>query len=227
VQVLHFNGQAWSVVSAPSPAFDSSLRAVAALAPNNVWAVGSANAGPTQTLIEHFDGTNWSVVPSPNAGGTSTFANNALGGVAAISANDIWAVGTFTDPTTDIGRTLTEHFNGTSWSIIASPNPTTGQNSLNGVTALSTGTIVAVGFSIDGSGDTNGLILQNGANPGAAALRTATATDPVRTPGVAASTVQPASTTPATGALDGFFALQSSDGDDLLGGLAPSGKRRR
>jgi hypothetical protein len=57
VEVLHWNGTAWSAVAAPSPAFDSSLRSVTALAPNNVWAVGQMNVGPTQTLIEHWDGT--------------------------------------------------------------------------------------------------------------------------------------------------------------------------
>jgi hypothetical protein len=160
-EVLHWDGTAWSAVSAPSPAFDSSLRSVVALAPDNVWAVGVTNVGPTRTLIEHFDGKTWSVVASPNPGGTGTNANVSLRGVAAVSANDVWAVGTFTDPNTGFGRTLTEHWDGTSWSVVPSPNATTGgQNALNGVAASSGGAVVAVGFAIDANGNTNNLILQ-------------------------------------------------------------------
>jgi hypothetical protein len=159
-EVLHWNGTAWSTVSSPSPAFDSTLHSVVALAPNNVWAVGSTNVGPTQTLIEHFDGTSWSVVSSPNVGGGVSNSNNALTGIAAVSANDIWAVGISTDPSTGFNRTLTEHWDGTNWSVVSSPNATTGHNVLNGVSALSDGTVTAVGYAIDPNGHSSGLILQ-------------------------------------------------------------------
>jgi len=42
----------------------------------------------TFTLIEHWNGSRWSIVPSPSPGGDSL-----LKGVAAVSANDAWAVG--------------------------------------------------------------------------------------------------------------------------------------
>src|SRR5215469_8327574 len=42
----------------------------------------------------HWDGTQWSIVPSPNPG---AFINE-LSGVAAISANDVWAVGIYGGP---------------------------------------------------------------------------------------------------------------------------------
>jgi hypothetical protein len=158
VEVLHYNGTSWSRVAAPSPAADSTLHSVVALAPNNVWAVGSTNVGPRRTLIEHFDGTKWSVVASPNA----SSGDNVLNSIAAVSANDIWAVGTYTDPTTGLQRTLTEHFDGTKWSRIASPNGlSNGDNVLGGVAATSTGTVVAVGYTTDSSGNTNNLILHS------------------------------------------------------------------
>jgi hypothetical protein len=161
VEVLHFDGNTWSIVAAPSPAFDSVLTGVKALAPNNVWAVGETNVGPIQTLIEHWDGTSWTVIPSPNPNGGTTNGNNLLSGIAAVSATDIWAVGYTTDPTTGLQRTLTEHWDGTRWSVIASPNATsTGSNTLAAVTALSDGTVVAVGTAYDGSGNNNGFILR-------------------------------------------------------------------
>ena len=164
VEILHFNGQTWSTVAAaPSPAFDSVLTGVTALAPNNVWAVGETNVGPIQTLIEHWDGTSWTVVPSPNPNGGSTNGNNVLSGIAAVSATDIWAVGYTTDPSTGFQQTLTEHWDGTSWSVIASPNAApAGSSTLAGVTALADGTVVAVGTISNNSNNSNnnGLILQ-------------------------------------------------------------------
>ena len=146
VEILHFNGQTWSNVAAPSPFFESVLSGVTALAPNNVWAVGETNVGPIQTLIEHWDGTSWSVVPSPNSNGGSSNGNNVLSGIAAVSATDIWAAGYTTDPSTGLQQTLTEHWDGTSWSVIASPNAApAGSSTLAGVTALGDGTVVAVG----------------------------------------------------------------------------------
>jgi hypothetical protein len=74
----------------------SNCARVAALAPNNVWAVGSfvkATKGPTLTLIEHYDGSEWSVVPSPNVGPHSMFQSNRLFGITAVSPTDIWAFG--------------------------------------------------------------------------------------------------------------------------------------
>jgi hypothetical protein len=97
-----------------------------------------------QTLIEHWDGSNWSVVPSPNPAGKTYVA---LNGVAAISANDIWAVGHAGDPSSIPLQTLTEHWDGTSWSIIPSPSPGTyNGNVLNAVAAISTNDVWAVGW---------------------------------------------------------------------------------
>ena len=149
VQILHWNGQVWSAVSAPSPGLEPFLTSVVALAPNNAWAVGEAtlpvnsSESTAQPLIEHWDGTSWSVVQSPSlpSGGTT----GLLLSVAAVSANNIWAVGEFLDPNLNEYQTLTEHWDGTSWSVIPSPNATTGHNYLAGVTALSTGDVVAVG----------------------------------------------------------------------------------
>ena len=45
----------------------ASLAGVAALGPNNVWAVGTTITG---TLVEHWNGAAWSVVPSPSPAGS-------------------------------------------------------------------------------------------------------------------------------------------------------------
>jgi hypothetical protein len=140
-QVEHWNGQTWNIV--PSPSRVINLRAVTALSPTDVWAAGVTGATHIPSaVIEHWDGSSWSVVASPNP---TTNGNSFLDGIAAASANDIWAVGGASGfPSVPI----TEHWDGTSWSIVATPS---GVSSLNGVTALSDGTVVAVGQGTNGS----------------------------------------------------------------------------
>ena len=63
-------------------------------------------------------GPAWQADSSPNIG----TGDNALNGVAALTPTDLWAVGTYTN-TTGLAQTLIEHWNGSSWSIVSSPNP--------------------------------------------------------------------------------------------------------
>ncbi len=113
-------------------------------------------AGVVASANADRHGANLHVVSSPQIDGE-------LLATAAIAANDIWAVG-FSDqvpapPVVD--STLAEPFNGTSWKIINSPNPGNFQNGLFGATALSDGTVAAVGFQQDQGLDKIPLILQN------------------------------------------------------------------
>jgi hypothetical protein len=132
---LHFDGTNWNAVANPKFRYGvMDLSAVTALSPTNAWAVGQGKFCSLcnfHDVIEHWDGTSWSLVsgPIPNA------KSSILVGVAAVSANDIWSVGFI-----DADQTLTEHWDGTSWSILSSP--AVGQ--IEGVTALSDGTVVAV-----------------------------------------------------------------------------------
>jgi hypothetical protein len=159
-EALHFNGSTWTAIAAANPSHGFEVEGVVALSPTDVWAVGASGTGePLDTLVpaaEHGDGTKWSFVPVPNPDQGTRF-RTFLTGVAAISANDIWAVGT------DSSGTLTEHWDGTSWKIIRSPDPGSVTNSLVGVTALSDGTVAAVGTQVSSTTQT-GLILQNKAS---------------------------------------------------------------
>jgi len=115
--VEHWNGISWSIV--PSPGVGS-LQSVSAVAANDIWAVGcsnySCNSIGAQTLIEHWNGSTWSIVPGPNPGA----GNNELDRVAAMAANDVWAVGTYYASGGPY-HTLIEHWNGSSWSAVPSP----------------------------------------------------------------------------------------------------------
>jgi hypothetical protein len=83
----------------------------------------------------------WTVVSSPNPG-----AGNGLFGVASISANDVWAVGNFSN-IGSLEQTLTLHWNGKKWSHIKSPNVSSQDSELMAVAAVSPTDVWAVGDS--------------------------------------------------------------------------------
>ncbi|MHB8600678.1 MAG: beta propeller repeat protein, partial [Ktedonobacteraceae bacterium] len=134
----HWDGSSWQVVPAPGVLDKSTqFNAVSVLSPTDVWAVGSyvshgGHALP-YTLIEHWDGIAWHIVSSPNVGGFSP-----LNGVAALSSQNVWAVGRLGD------STLNEHWDGQRWRVV-SP-------ALNGTTysvvALTPSNVWAVGFAL-------------------------------------------------------------------------------
>ena len=143
--IEHWDGTTWTRVQSPNagqPA-NGDLSGVAVVAADDVWAVGGYGQGaPGRTLIEHWDGTTWTVVPSPNKGPFP----NSLSGVTAIAPDDVWAVGTWFTKAFD-DRTLTLHWDGTSWHRVSSPNagPTSAANDLVSVSANATDDVWAVG----------------------------------------------------------------------------------
>src|SRR5947207_12733994 len=90
---------------------------------------------PTNTPIPNC-GLAWRSISSP---GPAT----ALYGIEVVSANDIWAVGI--DYTTSTARMLIEHWDGTRWTIVPSPNVGTDVAYLFKVSAVSANDIWAIG----------------------------------------------------------------------------------
>ena len=141
----------WAIVNSPSPPpspTTNSHSGVTCVSASDCWAVGSYyNGSVNQTLIEHWDGTSWSIVSSPN---TSATQNNSLKGVTCASASDCWAVGSYLNGS--VAQTLIERWNGSSWSIVTSPNTSATQaNSLAAVTCVSASDCWAVGSYFNGS----------------------------------------------------------------------------
>jgi hypothetical protein len=146
----------WSVVPSPNGNGSSGLSAVAAVSANAIWAVGNISDPLTRkqtTLIEFWDGTQWQIVSSPNP----SLIHNTLYGVTAVSANDVWAVG-FDANSVGIAQTLIEHWDGSSWSVVTSPNPGSGGNELFSVAAVSARNVWAVGFDVNSTGEQTTLI---------------------------------------------------------------------
>ena len=128
-----WNGTTWSIVPSPNNGTAGNfLLSVSCRSANSCQAVGQyadASVGQYQTLVESWDGTTWSIAPSPNNG----TAGNDLLGVSCQSANSCQAVGLYFVTSLGHYRTLVESWDGTTWSIVPSPNNGTGYNVLAAV----------------------------------------------------------------------------------------------
>src|SRR6266446_179750 len=140
---LHWDGSAWNVVPSPNDGTnDNILFGVATVASNDVWAVG--NAGSLKTLAIHWDGASWSVSPAAALDPNDT--NPVLVGIVALSSSNIWTAGQFILPLQGSAQqTLTESWDGSSWSVVPSPNVQRSNNRLHGIAATPNGTLWAVG----------------------------------------------------------------------------------
>jgi len=88
-----------------------------------------------------------STVPGFNIFPSPVIARSSLNAIARISDTDIWAVGNTQPFDTGDDVTLAEHFNGTSWTAVAIPNPGGFGGVLSGVAAVASNNVWAVGSS--------------------------------------------------------------------------------
>lgn len=138
--IAHWNGTAWATVPSPSPGGYAYLAGVAATATTNAWAVGLESASPVGSpspnqlaLILHWDGVSWSQVVVPAVGSLAD-----LRAVAATSADNAWAVGSYTAGTRS--HALILHWDGSTWTQMPVPG-----GGLGGVAASSPSNAWAVG----------------------------------------------------------------------------------
>jgi hypothetical protein len=105
--VLRWDGSQWRQLPFPPPVSASphELRAVAALTPHNVWAVGGQSSQP---YIVHWKGNGWRPVSGVPAPGFQTYLNDIL----ALSASDVWIVGATNTGGT---RPFFLHYDGSRW----------------------------------------------------------------------------------------------------------------
>ena len=146
--VFHWNGSGWALSFGPEE--DGSLLGVVALAPDDVWAVGfrEDEAGRVETLALHWDGVGWSTVPTLSEG-----AFSVLYRVAAVAPDDVWAVGVAAAGAIGEGRrsTLVQHWDGTSWDVVPSPNAGAGDSALVDIAAPAAKDVWAVGYNDEGT----------------------------------------------------------------------------
>lgn len=143
-----WNGETWARV--PSPRTPASLSAVSGVSEDDVWAVGFRYGhdyvGAFPYLL-HFDGSSWRVAHQPDAK-----ASGELTSVAAVSADDAYAVG-YRALQGGAAKPLMEHWDGNAWTRVAVPSRTHGAPNvvLTSMTATSDGDIWALGKATKGT----------------------------------------------------------------------------
>ncbi|HKF78935.1 MAG TPA: alkaline phosphatase family protein [Candidatus Dormibacteraeota bacterium] len=151
----HFDGSTWSVVPTPNTGANFNTFFGVAATGGRAWAVGVRlnEAFQDRGLVEAWDGTRWTIVDIPQPGSE----RDILFAASALSAFDVWAVG---DQEGANGKfeTLVEHFDGTGWSVVPSPDPGTTGNHLYGVKAIGPDDVWAVGQQLGETGPDQTLI---------------------------------------------------------------------
>ena len=139
--IEHWDGNQWTIVDDASQV--GYLTSVCAIAPDDVWAVGSTNY-IGYGILSHWNGKTWSR--------TYIFDAIFLRSVTAINGHDVWAVGQQAhNGSGDYSYAV--HFDGRKWSEVPTPSPLhkylVDQNWLTSVTALATDDVWAVGLTRD------------------------------------------------------------------------------
>ena len=146
-------GCSWKTVAVTKAGGFARLHGMSAAAGNDIWAVGSKDAFGTPLAL-HYNGAHWAEVTMPTKGAGVVDIND----VDAISKTNAWAVGYFSDSHGHT-RTLTEHWDGHAWKIVASPNAGAQSQQLKGVSAVSASNVWAVGFTGPDPGE--GMLIEH------------------------------------------------------------------
>lgn len=143
-------GLDWRLVPSPNtanPTLNHELLAVDALNSDYIWALGWYTTRFAWSQI--WNGTNWSEVALARAGCGGGAVFNQIDGVEVLSPNDAWAVGYYYNNCVQGERSLVQHWDGTTWAWIPSPNPGGGSAWTRwvDVKAVSATDVWAVGFA--------------------------------------------------------------------------------
>jgi hypothetical protein len=145
----HWNGSTWTTVpTQPSGQERDQFNAVDCTSASNCWAVGFA--GPNglannflpnimpqvsgaNAFIEHWNGTSWTVTSAP---GAASPLGTYLNSVTCATPTQCWAVGADMGADGNPSSTLVDAWNGSSWTTVASPDPSSGGSLLTAVTCI-------------------------------------------------------------------------------------------
>jgi hypothetical protein len=140
----HWDGSSWNKVDPPFSI--RPLGGVATAPSGDVWAAEEDAFGSPGPLL-HYDGSHWTRAALPSITPTPADGTIELGGMAATSASDVWAVGSYKIVGPPGRQTLILHWDGSQWSQSPSPTPSfQGSGSdLSAVSATSPADAWAVG----------------------------------------------------------------------------------
>ena len=148
-----WNGTSWTDQATPGPP-SASLNAVSCTAASSCEAVGQDvdQNGQVATLTESWNGSAWAIQPSPDPAMTQ---GSSLTAVSCTSPASCTAVGQYqSSNVSSFGaqQTLAEVWDGTTWSLRTTPNPSARHNLLLGVSCGASQMCTAVGQTLDPGG---------------------------------------------------------------------------
>ena len=109
----HWDGVAWQI----APTTVGGVYYLPASSPAaDIWAVGADGKETYFASIAHWDGTAWSGYPTPDYADSR---GSSLSGVAVVADDDVWGVGRGTTLGTNVP--LAEHWDGSTWRLVATP----------------------------------------------------------------------------------------------------------
>lgn len=161
---LSWDGTEWTTAMiANLPVDVNQLASVSCTSPTFCVAVGVFDdSGINKSLTIRWDGNSWTTSTPPNSGDEANF----LTSVSCVSPTMCIAAG-FYEVSFPYFRTLLQQWDGTTWSILNSPNSSSSINYLQGISCSSPVTCVAVGEFLDDNTSLNQslTLLMNGSVP--------------------------------------------------------------
>jgi len=138
--LMRWNGTQWNNMPLPQLGPQNTLYSIEVVSANDVWVAGGGHStgGYLETLIMHWNGSTWTETGTPPG---YSAPEGPIKDIIALAGNDIWAVGWDVDNNPSRTRSITLHWNGSTWNEI--PNPGVGR--LNRAIALAPDDIWAVG----------------------------------------------------------------------------------
>jgi hypothetical protein len=151
----HFDGKKWTVVPTPNAGVNFNSFYGLAASKGQAWAVGEYlnSSYQDRALLEHWDGSQWSIANIPQPGSV----RDMLFGASALSPSDVWVVGDQEGQNHSF-ETLAEHWNGSSWTAVPTPDPGSTGNHLYAVDAVSPDNVWAAGMQLNGDSPDQGLV---------------------------------------------------------------------
>lgn len=107
--LAHWDGSRWKLSTFPDVYQFNQLNA---RTPDDIWAIGQPIASGI-SQVEHWNGQKWSVMPLPPLASAADYTVY-LSGITAVTASDVWAVGTLRVNGQE-EQFLVLHWNGKTW----------------------------------------------------------------------------------------------------------------
>lgn len=159
--IEHWNGSVWTIAPSADPGLHGNdLEGVAAIAPDDVWAVGAEQDDfYQQPMAEHWNGTSWTAVTVPNP--SACTGHSYLTAVSAHTGKDVWATGWCGSGGSGGDQGYVEHWNGRRWTLAAEFGTIARYSQLYGVGAVTAHNVWVVGFTESRGSSTGGALVQH------------------------------------------------------------------